>query len=124
MRLIYVNSSKVTKLEQKMNNSESFLLLLKNLLKCTYEVLLPSQRGVLPWVRNSYITPVQGLLFNIGCLRRHITSLLSDVRMTSVFINMTDVDAEYFKVKLNLLKRWHPKVCKKKYPHVFDERIV
>ena len=44
MRLIYVNSSKVTKLEQKMNNSESFLLLLKNLLKCTYEVLLPSQR--------------------------------------------------------------------------------
>ena len=46
MRLIYVNSSKVTKLEQKMNNSESFLLLLKNLLKCTYEVLLPSQRNV------------------------------------------------------------------------------
>ena len=46
MRLIYVNSSKVTKLEQKMNNSESFLLLLKNLLKCTYEVLLPSQRSV------------------------------------------------------------------------------
>ena len=45
MRLIYVNSSKVTKLEQKMNNSESFLLLLKNLLKCTYEVLLPSQRN-------------------------------------------------------------------------------
>ena len=44
MRLIYVNSSKVTKLEQKINNSESFLLLLKNLLKCTYEVLLPSQR--------------------------------------------------------------------------------
>ena len=44
MRLIYANSSKVTKLEQKMNNSESFLLLLKNLLKCTYEVLLPSQR--------------------------------------------------------------------------------
>ena len=44
MRLIYVNSSKVTKLEQKLNNSESFLLLLKNLLKCTYEVLLPSQR--------------------------------------------------------------------------------
>ena len=44
MRLIYVNSSKVTKLEQKMNNSESCLLLLKNLLKCTYEVLLPSQR--------------------------------------------------------------------------------
>ena len=44
MRLVYVNSSKVTKLEQKMNNSESFLLLLKNLLKCTYEVLLPSQR--------------------------------------------------------------------------------
>ena len=44
MRLIYVNSSKVTKLEQKMNNLESFLLLLKNLLKCTYEVLLPSQR--------------------------------------------------------------------------------
>ena len=37
MRLIYVNSSKVTKLEQKMNNSESFLLLLKNLLKCTYQ---------------------------------------------------------------------------------------
>ena len=31
MRLIYVNSSKVTKLEQKMNNSEKFLLLLKNL---------------------------------------------------------------------------------------------
>ena len=28
-----------------MNNSESFLLLLKNLLKCTYEVLLPSQRN-------------------------------------------------------------------------------
>ena len=27
-----------------MNNSESFLLLLKNLLNCTYEVLLPSQR--------------------------------------------------------------------------------
>ena len=47
MRLIYVNSSKVTKLEQKMNNSESFLLLLKNLLKCTYEVLLPSQRYAL-----------------------------------------------------------------------------
>ena len=47
MRLIYVNSSKVTKLEQKMNNSESFLLLLKNLLKCTYEVLLPSQRFAL-----------------------------------------------------------------------------
>ena len=46
MRLIYVNSSKVTKLEQKMNNSESFLLLLKNLLKCTYEVLLPSQQIV------------------------------------------------------------------------------
>ena len=44
MTLIYVNSSKATKLEQKMNNSESFLLLLKNLLKCTYEVLLPSQR--------------------------------------------------------------------------------
>ena len=44
MRLIYVNSSKVTKLEQKMNNSESFLLLLKNLFKGTYEVLLPSQR--------------------------------------------------------------------------------
>ena len=41
---MYVNSSKVTKLEQKINNSESFLLLLKNLLKCTYEVLLPSQR--------------------------------------------------------------------------------
>ena len=46
MRLIYVNSSKVTKLEQKMNNSESFLLLLKNLLKCTYQVLLPSQRYI------------------------------------------------------------------------------
>ena len=30
---------------KKMNNSESFLLLLKNLLKCTYEVLLPSQRN-------------------------------------------------------------------------------
>ena len=30
----------------KMNNSESFLLLLKNLLKCTYEVLLPSQRHI------------------------------------------------------------------------------
>ena len=44
MRLIYVNNSKVTKLEQKMNNSESFLPLLKNLLKCTYEVFLPSQR--------------------------------------------------------------------------------
>ena len=29
---------------KKVNNSESFLLLLKNLLKCTYEVLLPSQR--------------------------------------------------------------------------------
>ena len=29
-----------------MNNSESFLLLLKNLLNCTYEVLLPSQRYV------------------------------------------------------------------------------
>ena len=70
--------------------------------------------GVLPWVRNSYITPVQGLLFNIGCLRRDITSSLSDVRMMSVFIIMTDVDAEYFKVKLNLFKRWHPEVCKKK----------
>ena len=46
MRLIYVNNSKVTKLEQEINNPESFLLLLKNLLKCTYEVLLPSQRYV------------------------------------------------------------------------------
>ena len=34
-----------------MNNSESFLLLLKNLLKCTYEVLLPSQRIAL---KNTY----------------------------------------------------------------------
>ena len=46
MRLIYVYSSNITKLEQKMNNSESFLLLLKNLLNCTYEVLLPSQRYI------------------------------------------------------------------------------
>ena len=55
MRLIYVNISKVTKLEQKkMNNSESFLLLLKNLLKCTYEVLLPSQRYAIPMLMIRY----------------------------------------------------------------------
>ena len=34
--------------------------------------------------------------------------------MTLVFFKMTGINAEYFKVKLNLFKRWHQKVCKKK----------
>ena len=46
MRFKYVSSSKITSLEQKTNNSESFLLLLKNLLKCTYAVLALCQRYV------------------------------------------------------------------------------
>ena len=45
------------------------------------------------------------LLLNFGCIGRHITLLLRDFRMTSVFFKMADVNAEYFKVKLNLFKR-------------------
>ena len=41
----------------------------------------------------------------------------------SVFFKVAYVNAEYFKVKLNLFKRWHPKVYKEKIQHVFEERI-
>ena len=62
---------------------------------------------------------VQVLLLNIGCIgprnfivkRRH-----KNVRMTSVLIKIADVIIGYLKVKMDLLKRWHPKVCKKKNP--------
>ena len=37
-----------------------------------------------------------------------------NVTMVSVFFKMADVNAEYFKVKLNVFKRWYPKVYKKK----------
>ena len=32
--------------------------------------------------------------------------------MMSVLFKMADVNAGYLKVKLDLLKCWHPKVCK------------
>ena len=36
--------------------------------------------------------------------------------MTSVLIKTADINVGYLKVKVDLLKRWHPKVCKKKSP--------
>ena len=36
--------------------------------------------------------------------------------MTSDLIKMADVNFGYLKVKMYLLKHWHPKVCKKKNP--------
>ena len=68
MRLIYVNSSQVTKMEQKMNNSESFLLLLKNLLKCTYEVLLPSQRYLISELTSNGNSSILNLLSDVHIL--------------------------------------------------------
>ena len=41
--------------------------------------------------------------------RRHI-----NVRMTSALFKMVDVNVGNLKVNMDLLKRWHPKVCKKK----------
>ena len=68
------------------------------------------------WVGNSNIIHLISpkahfLLLNIACnfifKRRH-----NNVKMMSVSFKM----GEYFKVRLNLFKRWHPKVCKKKTP--------
>ena len=36
--------------------------------------------------------------------------------MSSVLIKMADINIGFLKVKFDLLKRWHPKVCKKKNP--------
>ena len=36
--------------------------------------------------------------------------------MTSVLFKMADINVGYLNVKMDLLKRWQPKVCKKKNP--------
>ena len=89
MRLIYVNSSKVTKLEQKMNNSESFLLLLKNLLKCTYEVLLPSQRHAIDKLLTDYISMVMANLTLRLAYEIDLTSYIP-MGMTNLTLSLTD----------------------------------
>ena len=59
-------------------------------------------------------------LLNIGCIRRHVISSLQGrhktVRITSVVFKKADVhvNAGYLKVKLDLLKRWHPKYARKR----------
>ena len=60
------------------------------------------------------------LLLNIGLYRTSDYVVVKrhhkNVRMTSVLFKMAYVNAGYFKVKLNLFERSHPKVCKKKNP--------
>ena len=46
-----------------------------------------------------------------------------NVRLTSVLFKMVDVNAGYFKVKLDLLNRWHPKYARKRIQHAFVDRI-
>ena len=36
--------------------------------------------------------------------------------MTPVLFKMADVNVGHLKVKVDLVKRWHPKVCKKRNP--------
>ena len=91
-------------------------------------ILLASQiekSDVLPCVRNllSYTSNLtQGLcLVTSHWLYRTSQNFLvkqrhKNVRMTSVLIKMEDVKVGYLKVKMDLFKRWHPKVCKKKNP--------
>ena len=43
--------------------------------------------------------------------------------MTSVLFRMADFNAGYLKIKLDLLKRWHPKYARKRIQHVFINRI-
>ena len=43
--------------------------------------------------------------------------------MTSVLFKMTDINAGYLKVKLDLLKSWHPKYARKRIQHAFVDRI-
>ena len=76
---------------------------------------------VLPWIRNlvAYLGDLlQGILVtqhwlystscNFVAKQRH-----KNVRMTSVLFKMADVHARYLKVKLDLIKRWHPKYARK-----------
>ena len=43
--------------------------------------------------------------------------------MASVLFKMADVNVGYSKVKMDLLKRWHSKVCTKKNPTCVVGRI-
>ena len=71
-----------------------------------------SDPGVLTlWYTCTCITFVVYALSELVAKRRH-----NNVKVTSVFFKIAHVNAEHFKVKLNLFKRWHPKVCKKKNP--------
>ena len=46
-----------------------------------------------------------------------------NVRVTSVLFKMSDVNAGYLKLKLDLLKRWLPKYARKRIQHGFVDRI-
>ena len=66
------------------------------------------------------------LLLNIGWIGCHIISSLAtsqNVRMTPVLFKMMDVNAGYLKLKLDLLKRWHPKYARKIIQHASVDRI-
>ena len=43
--------------------------------------------------------------------------------MKLVLLKMADVNKGYFMVKLDLLKRWHPKCARKRIQHAFVHRI-
>ena len=84
---------------------------------------------VLPWVRNSYITPKAHVLFlNISSIGHHVTSLLvasQQGQMMSFFLKMVDVNAEYFKVKLNSFKFWPaPKSMQEKESNRINKSVL